>query len=62
MTDKHKYLTHCLALAKLDADYAIRAAAWYEAKLPWLLENLERKVRQEVHRAKVAADAPRPEN
>lgn len=57
MTDKQAYLSTCLALAKLDADYAIRAAAWYEAKLPWLLVNLAAKVRQEVQRAKVAADA-----
>lgn len=47
---KQRRLAHCLAMAELDPEYAIYAAGWYEALEPWYLENLQRKVRQEVAR------------
>jgi hypothetical protein len=53
-TRKAEILSHCLALAKLDPAYAIKQAAWFESNEPWLLENLQRKVRQELRRAEVA--------
>ena len=48
---KHELLVHCLWMATLDPDYAIWAAGQYEKNEPWLLENLQAKVRQEVRRA-----------
>ena len=50
--DEHKarILAHCLWMAELDPEYAIHAAGWYEANQPWLLTNLQAKVRQEVRR------------
>lgn len=51
MDRKHQLLAHCLALAKLDPEYAVTAAQFYEALEPWLLENLTAKVKQELRRS-----------
>ena len=56
--DEHKalILAHCLWMAQLDPEYAIHAAGWYEANQPWLLKNLQAKVRQAVRRACAAKE------
>jgi hypothetical protein len=38
-------------MAERDPEYAIHAAGWYEANQPWLLKNLQAKVRQAVRRS-----------
>ena len=60
--DEHKatILAHCLRFAQIDPEAAIHAAGWYEANQPWLLKNLQAKVRQAVARAaKEGGDADR---
>lgn len=58
---KAEILRHCLWMAQVDPEYAIWAAAQYEARNPVLLKNLEAKVRQEVRRsASQSRSAPSP--
>lgn len=62
MTPDHKarILAHCLDFARIDPQAAIHAAGWYEQNEPYLLANLQAKVRQAVARAqREAADAAR---
>jgi hypothetical protein len=58
---KQAILAHCLWMAKLDPDYAVWAAGWYERNEPALLKNLQAKVQQEVRRDAVSPQAPRAE-
>ena len=39
-----RLLAHCLHMATLDPDCAIRAAQWYEANTAGMLEGLVRRV------------------
>lgn len=54
---KAQLLQACLDWIPVDPAYAVTAAAWYERNEPWLLENLERKVRRAV-RASKSQSAP----
>jgi hypothetical protein len=56
-THKAETLATCLRLSKLDPAYAMQAAEWYEQNAPWLLANLQAKVRQEIRRAGMTAPA-----
>lgn len=53
---KARHLAHILRMAETDEEYALWAARESERQMPWLLVNLERKVRQEIARRR-AADA-----
>jgi hypothetical protein len=60
MTPDHKaaILQHLLKFARIDPEAAIHAAGWYEAGQPYLLANLQAKVRQEARRAERDASLP----
>lgn len=47
---KRKTLAHCLQFVETDPDYALWAAGEYERTAPWLLTNLQAKVRQAIAR------------
>ena len=52
---KAETLRHCLQMALTDPEYAIWAAGVYEKGQPWLMANLQAKVRQEIKRSRSSA-------
>lgn len=62
MTPEHKQsiLAHCLSMARVDPEYAVWAAGWYERNEPALLKNLQAKVEQAVGRASPSSSRSKP--